>query len=197
MSRPNQRQRTRQDLLRAASNLVARGAVPTIDQVAEEAMVSRATAYRYFPGIEALLAEAELDLAAPDPAGLFAGQDEADPARRLGRVDDAFSKVISDHEPLIRLMLAQSVRRGGEPAAADVPLRQNRRTPAIEEALRPIGGELPPAALDRLVKAAAMLIGTEAHIAATDVLGLDAGEARSVRHWALAALVSAARQDPR
>src|SRR5690606_40470445 len=39
----------------------------TLDAIAAEALVSRATAYRYFPSLEALLAEASLDLATPSP----------------------------------------------------------------------------------------------------------------------------------
>src|SRR5690606_29203736 len=62
-SRANQRLRTRKDLLRAAARLLAAGRTPTLEEVAAEALVSRATAYRYFPGIEALLLEAALDVA--------------------------------------------------------------------------------------------------------------------------------------
>ena len=50
--RPNQRSRTRKDLLDAASRLLKQGRRPTLEEVAEEARVSRATAYRYFPSVE-------------------------------------------------------------------------------------------------------------------------------------------------
>ncbi|HET6470955.1 MAG TPA: TetR family transcriptional regulator, partial [Pseudomonadales bacterium] len=53
--RHNQRRRTRKDLLTAAATLMRSGAKPSLEAVAEAAMVSRATAYRYFPSIEALL----------------------------------------------------------------------------------------------------------------------------------------------
>ena len=65
--RPNQRRRTRKDLLHAAARLMKNGRVPTIEEVAEEALVSRATAYRYFPSVEALVREATLDVAMPRP----------------------------------------------------------------------------------------------------------------------------------
>src|SRR5690606_31279398 len=67
IGRPNQRSRTRKDLLQAAARLVKQGRKPTVEEVAAEALVSRATAYRYFPSIEALLTEAELDVAVPPP----------------------------------------------------------------------------------------------------------------------------------
>ena len=41
-------------------------------QIAAEALISRATAYRYFPSVEALLLEASLDVAVPEADDLFA-----------------------------------------------------------------------------------------------------------------------------
>ena len=69
--RPNQRVRTRQDLLQAASRLMKLGRRPTLEEVAEEALVSRATAYRYFPSVESLLIEAPIEGAVPDPDDIF------------------------------------------------------------------------------------------------------------------------------
>ena len=55
--RPNQKSRTRKDLLQAAGRLLKQGRKPTLDEVAAEALVSRATAYRYFPTPESLVLE--------------------------------------------------------------------------------------------------------------------------------------------
>src|SRR3982751_3762631 len=71
-SRANQRRRTRKDLLAAAARLLQEGKTPGMDAVAAAAMVSRATVYRYFPNIDALLIEAPLDRAVPSPAEIFA-----------------------------------------------------------------------------------------------------------------------------
>ena len=80
--RPNQRQRTRKDLLAAAAKLMQQGRTPTLDEVAEAAMVSRATAYRYFPGVEALLVEASVDVEVPEADAILKGV-SADPIARL------------------------------------------------------------------------------------------------------------------
>jgi AcrR family transcriptional regulator len=53
----NPKRRTRQALIDAALALREEGRNPTLDEVAEQAMVSRATAYRYFPSIAALVRE--------------------------------------------------------------------------------------------------------------------------------------------
>ena len=50
------------------------GRKPSLEEIAEEALVSRATAYRYFPSVEALIVEASLDVAVPDADELFRGE---------------------------------------------------------------------------------------------------------------------------
>ena len=60
------------------------GRKPTLEEIAEEALVSRATAYRYFPSVDALLVEASLDVAVPEPTTLFAGDASDDPGRAAG-----------------------------------------------------------------------------------------------------------------
>lgn len=188
--RQGQKSRTRKDLLRAASRLMQAGRSPTLDEVAEEALVSRATAYRYFPGVEALLTEAALDLAMPDGEGFFAGDDSTEPLERLLRADAAVAEMIRSNEPALRAMLIHSLQQGL--GGADLPTRQNRRTPLIEAALAP--GQFAPWVRDRLAKALALIIGTESMLAFKDVLRLPDDEADSVRRWMIRALVEAARR---
>ena len=192
--RPNQRTRTRKDLLQAASRLMKHGRKPTLEEIAEEALVSRATAYRYFPSVEALLVEAPLDVAVPEAEDLFQGM-ASDPLSRLERLDGALHGMIQANEAPLRMMLAHSLQRGvGAARDADVPARQNRRTPLIEAALDPARQQFRPAALRNLVRALALVIGTEAMVVFKDVLRLDDAEARKVRRWAIRALVEAARK---
>jgi AcrR family transcriptional regulator len=193
--RPNQKRRTRKDLLKAAARLLQQGRKPTLEEIADEALVSRATAYRYFPGIDALLAEALLDVAAPDAEVLFADPASTDPVARLEQVDTALHDLTLANEASMRLMLAHSLQRGaGSEDGSDIPPRQNRRTPLIEAALRPARKQFTPAGLRNLSNALAMVIGTEAIIVFKDVLQLDDAEARKVKRWAIRALVEAARR---
>ncbi len=189
--RPNQRTRTRKDLLHAASRLMKEGRQPSLEDVAEEALVSRATAYRYFSSVEALLVEASFDVDVPDAEGLFGGDTSRDPIARLERVDTALHDMMLANEGPLRMMLAQTLQRGLR--KDDVPQRQNRRTPLIEAALEPAGDQFTPAALDTLSKALALVIGTEAMVVLKDVLQLTDTDARHVKQWAIEALVGAAR----
>jgi AcrR family transcriptional regulator len=192
--RPNQKTRTRKDLLQAASRLMRRGRAPTLEEIAEEALISRATAYRYFPSVEALLVEAAIDVAVPEPGELFRDEASHDPVARLQRVDTALHDMILANEPLMRTMLAHTVQQGiRADGNGKLPRRQNRRTPLIETALEPARDQFKPGTLKVLTRALALIVGTEATIVVKDVLQLDDAEARKVKRWAIRALVEAAR----
>jgi AcrR family transcriptional regulator len=190
--RANQRLRTRKDLLDAAGRLMQRGEKPTLEEVAQEAMVSRATAYRYFPSPEALLLEAAVHIAVPEPAALFEGFASDDPAARLQRVDAALHDMVRANETSMRLMLAGMLEQSAGRGAADPPARQNRRASLIAAALAPAAGRLAPEPLTLLSQAAALLVGAEAQFVASDVLQLDDADTRKLKQWALAALTRAA-----
>ena len=191
--RSNQKSRTRKDLVRAAAELIRDGRTPTLEEVAEAAMVSRATAYRYFSGIDALLTEAALDVAMPEGEALFAGDRSPDPVERLQRADAAVAEMVRANEPALRTMLVHSLQRGFAGDGA-LPTRQNRRTPLIEAALAPVQADLPKRQYRRLVQALALVIGTESLLVFKDVLRLGEEEADAVRRWMIAALVAAAER---
>lgn len=193
--RVNQLRRTRKDLLQAAARLMSQGRNPSLEEIAEEAMVSRATAYRHFPDATALLVEASLDIDTPQVDQVFQDGPPEDPVARLERVDAAFDEMIRDNEVALRLMMKHALERSVQRAAnPSVPVRQNRRTPLIEAALEPARREFRPAALKTLTKALTLVIGTEAMLVMKDVLQLDEAQARRVRRWAIRALVDAARK---
>jgi AcrR family transcriptional regulator len=193
-ARANQRYRTRKDLIAAASSLMKGGRKPSLDEVAEAARVSRATAYRYFPNVEALLVEASVDVATPDLAALFGNDRSADPEQRIDRAEAAMHRMTFDNEPAIRLMLAASLARADAHDAA-IPLRQNRRTPLIEAALAPAKDRFGKASYERLKAALALIFGPEALIVFRDVLRQDEKTARAVKSWAARALVRAALEE--
>lgn len=194
-SRSNQKRRTRKDLLQAAARLIQQGRSPSLDEVAAEAMVSRATAYRYFPNVEALLVEAALDMAAPAPDRVFDGAPADDPVARMERVDAAFEAMIAANEGPLRMMLAHAVQRPlRQVEDGDLPARQNRRTPLIEAALAPARAQLKPADAKLLARALALVVGTESMVVFKDVLQLGDADARKARRWAIRAMIEAAKR---
>lgn len=189
----NQELRTRKDLLQAAGRLMKRGRKPTMDEVAAEALVSRATAYRHFPRVEALLAEAPIDAAVADPDGLFANDPSDDAEARVDRAEASLHEVIYQNEAQLRIMLAHSIGRDRTDDA--LPARQNRRLPLIEAALATARHRFREDDYERLCAALALIFGPESMIVFRDVLGVDPATARRVKSWAVRALVRAALRD--
>lgn len=186
--RRNQKLRTRKALVDAANAFLARGQRPTLDAVAAAALVSRATAYRYFPSVDALLADAFFERVLVDEVSP-AVADEPDPIRRALRAEEAVNDIVFANEVgvyvLTKLYAEQRLERGGR----DETGRPSRRLTFIDEALAPVTDRLGPARTRRLRHALALAIGTEAVIALRDVCGLDPAEARDVTRWTVAALV--------
>jgi AcrR family transcriptional regulator len=195
--RANQRYRTRKDLVAAAERLMKNGHKPSLEEVAEAARISRATAYRYFPNVEALLIEAAVESAAPELDALFAQDASVDPEARIDKAEAAMHHMTFDNETAIRLMLAAALTRAAEGQDDSVPLRQNRRTPLIDAALAPARGRFRKGTYAKLRAALAMIFGSESMVVFRDVLRVDEKEARQVKSWAVRALVRAALEESR
>lgn len=195
----NQRNRTRAAIVDAATTLMREGSPPTVAEAAERALVSRATAYRYFPTQESLLVEVARvgplmkpveDLVASFPA------DDA-PGRLAALVGLMMRTCLSD-EALIRTgeRVYMDTWLANQRDGKGTPVRARRRMRYIDEALRPVGGRLGESGLKRLRSALALTLGTEALIAMKDSAGLeDDDEIVATVEWAAGALLDAALRD--
>ncbi|OHB30861.1 MAG: hypothetical protein A2790_09335 [Phenylobacterium sp. RIFCSPHIGHO2_01_FULL_69_31] len=189
-ARANQRLRTRKDLLDAAVRLSREAASPSFEEIAEAAMVSRATAYRYFPGLDALMSEAAVHMDTPTPETLFGDEPSTDALARVEKLDAALSALVVANEAPLRALLARTVQQ----PPGEAPVRQNRRSPLVAAALAGADPPLAPDRLDLLAKALPLLLGIETRVVFKDVLQLDDVEAARVRRWMIRALVEAARR---
>src|SRR5829696_5852923 len=184
--RTRQKARTRAALLEAARELLAAGRTPNVEEAAEAAGVSRATAYRYFPNRRALLVAAHPEIAATE----LLGQDAPDdPQERLDRTIAELIRLTTDAEPELRTMLRLSLEPGPE---QELLLRQGRAIGWIEEAPAPLQGRLAPSALRRLVLAIRAACGIEALVWLTDVARLSRRDASELMRWSALALLRAA-----
>ncbi len=158
-------------------------------------MVSRATAYRYFPTQEALLVEAPLDEVAPTLESLFGDGAPSDPEDRAALVQNVLYDAARDNEVQYRLFLRGSLTRSLQDTDGSLgPLRGARREALFAEALEPLVGELPAGEIERLKTALAMLVGIESMVVLRDVLRLEHEEARDAGEWAVRQLIRAARR---
>jgi AcrR family transcriptional regulator len=181
--------RTRKLMVMTASAMMRRGLSPSVSEVAEEAGVSRSTAYRYFPTlsdmIRAVVAEALgpiLTWDAPATDGK---------ARLTSLYSDTFSR-LSEHEATFRAAIRQSLEPDvGQPG--DKTLGRGHRLALLTRAVH--GSELPPEDARRLVLALSLTFGIEALIVLKDICGLDDRQAKEVALWSAQALLMSARRE--
>lgn len=164
--RVNQKARTRAAILRAVQDLARVGAEITMPSVARAALVSEATAYRYFPDLVSLLLEADAG-SWPDPAQALApvaGSD--DPVERVGYATEVLLNGILARQSAIRAMIAASVTRPDLAAT-----RPGHRFALIDQALAPLAGA-DPQMLAQLKQGLAVVMSAEALFVLTDLCGL-------------------------
>lgn len=188
--RVNQKQRTRRAIIAAAAELLQAGKTPTIAEVADHAAVSRATAYRYFPSQDLLLAEAALDIAVPNISQILAQPElEDDPAARLDAVVHAVQQFVVKHDSAFRTLIRLSMEPNEE---KDAPQRRGgRRIAWLTAALEPLRSTIDEQRFQRLVMALGLCTGIETQIVLRDIYGLDQEEAVDVARWTAQALLHA------
>jgi AcrR family transcriptional regulator len=193
--RVNQKRRTRAAILVAAVELLGKGKSPTVAEVADAALVSRATAYRYFPTQEYLLFEAALEGTRSDiDRELDDNTLPEDPEARLEMLIDVLQKRIIDKEAAFRTMLRLSLEWSSEEERHDgdtAPsrLRGGGRVRWIEKALAPVQGRFEESDFRRLVAALSLCMGIEALVVLRDVCALEPEEAEEVSRWAARTLL--------
>lgn len=186
--RTRQKQRTLEALNAATRELLRQGVIPTVEESADAAGVSRATAYRYYPNQRELLVAAHGVTEAPSlvPEGL-----PSDPFARLDAVVDHILRMTVEGEAGSRAMLKLSLE-GHSPGEGALALRKGRRIVWVTEALEPVKKLLGPRRFRRVVRAIAATIGIEVLVWMTDVAGMSRDEAVAVMRWSASALLRAA-----
>jgi len=189
---------TRDALTRAAVALVQRGVTPTVAQAAEEAGISRATAYRYFPTQEALLFDVYAGTSTTEGDELASQGGTDDVSTRLERLVDGFNRVAVREEAQWRvgLRVHQDTWLEGRRKGIDEPVvREGRRMGWLDQVL----GATPNLSAEqrrRLQCALALTVGIDSIAIMKDVCRLDDEEALAVLRWSAAALLSAGLDGP-
>ncbi|QMU77244.1 TetR/AcrR family transcriptional regulator [Streptacidiphilus sp. PB12-B1b] len=169
--RANQKLRTRTAIVQAAAELGRTGGEVTMPEVARAALVSEATAYRYFPDLASLLQESIAgQLPTPDQA-LAPVADSRDPVERVAAATEFLLRHVQARQGVVRAMIASTVTRPAESAA-----RPGLRFGLIDHALSPLDatlGTTDPAALTQLKRDLAVVVSAEALFNLTDLHGLD------------------------
>jgi AcrR family transcriptional regulator len=185
--RVQQKARTLDALVRATRALLATGVTPTVEEVAAKALVSRTTAYRYFPTQQALL------LAAYPEIGKESVLGENPPEDVGARFDIVFaemSRQVTENEAALRAMLRLSLEAPSQ--RGQLLLRRGRRRVWVADALASLREGMTQAAFDRLVLAVTVATGIEAFVWLTDMAGLSRAEALDVMRFSARTLLETA-----
>jgi AcrR family transcriptional regulator len=165
-------------MVAAARELMSEGLMPTVEQAAARAGVSRATAYRYF------LNQRELAAAAfplMDRPTLLPRDASDDVTERVTLVAQSIMQGIVENEMALRAQLRMSLQDTAH--RPDTPLRKGRRIHWFEEALAPLRGQMQPADLRRLTLGLAAFVSLEVLIWLVDLGGLSREEAVAQIVW--------------
>ena|SRR5579862_9064505 len=173
--RTNQKTRTRLAIVAACRDLIRTGAAVTMPDVAQRALVSEATAYRYFPDIVTLITEALAGLWPSPNEALQPIAASADPLERIAFASEVFLRRILAYQGSVRAMIAATITRP-EGAAR----RPGLRFAWIEYALAPAETPLElgdATVLARLKRDLAVVVSPEALFTLTDLCGLPPDDA--------------------
>jgi AcrR family transcriptional regulator len=184
--RLNQKRRTRRAIIEAAAKLVRGGQQPSVAEAAEAALVSKATAYRYFPTQHSLLMEVSFEAMHPSAQSLLAGAPEDDPQVRFQTVLRAVHALMTSEEALFRTQMKVTQERWLESTNRDEQdpvVREGRRVEHIDAIIEPLRNELDGESLARLRSGLALVFGIEPIAILKDVCGLDSAEALKVLEW--------------
>ena len=170
--RINQKKRTRMAIVGACRELIRSGGTVTMPDVARLALVSDATAYRYFPDLVSLVNEAFAGMW-PSPAQALAPvADSGDPVKRVAFACEFLLRGVLASQTAARAMIAATITRPEQAA-----IRPGIRFGLIDEALAPLNGTLDPVRLTRLKQDLAAVVSAEAFFTLTDLARLTPEEA--------------------
>lgn len=186
-----QKMRTRKALVDAARDLISKGVTPTVEEAAAAAVISRTTAYRYFPNQQDLLIAAYPDM---EMKSLLGNHPPESVEARLDKVVDEYLRMTIENEPALRAALRLSLD-AEETYREKLLLRKGRVIDWLKDALEPLQGQLSEQAVERLVYAVRAAAGIEALVWLCDIAGLSRSDAKDLMMWSARSLLQSAKAE--
>ena len=186
--RISQKKKTRELLLATAKEMLVNGENISVEQVALEASISKATAYRYFSNKDILLKEASLQRGLIDKEDLFGEIDESDLKTRVEKLIEYHFEVLTTNEDVFRLYLGtvmQSSVRDKKNYS-----RGGKRILLIAEAILPLKKEVSEETFDKIVNAISLLMGIESVTILKDICGLENGSIQEMWKWMIQKIIT-------
>lgn len=182
-------------LLAEAVEMVRRGRIPSVAEVAKSAGVSRATAYRYFPSRSKLVSAVIAEALAPVRRAV---PQQGDAKQRLHELVDRTYSRFRDYEPHMRAALQLALEHQSLEAAGlleEEPFRRGQRTEILATTIAPLKQKLSPRTYKRLLHGLAVVYGIEPMVILKDICKASDRETEAVVRWMMDAMVDAALRD--
>jgi AcrR family transcriptional regulator len=171
--RVNQKKRTHVAIVEACRQIIRSGGSVTMPGVARSALVSEATAYRYFPDLVSLLNEALVGMWPTPAEALDPVATSGDPVERVAFACEFLLRGVLAYQGAVRAMISATITQP-EMAAT----RPGIRFGLIDQALSPLNDAMAdPEGLAQLKRDLAVVVSAEALFSLTDLCGLPPDDA--------------------
>ncbi|HEF8772392.1 TetR/AcrR family transcriptional regulator [Providencia manganoxydans] len=191
------RKRTYILLVNTALELFEKGGMPSVSELAIEAGVSRATAYRYFPTQSDLIA-ATVN-ASLGPILTWRPQSEKTEERIKELLSFALPRMF-EHEGALRAALQVSLQQWAEGRSLNLDPKEKRlergnRKDILAMVTAPMKGEFPAELIDKVIKAFSVIYGSEIFLVLKDIWKQNDSEVIELTQWIAKAIINQAIAD--
>ncbi len=176
--RVKQKLETRDKILSSAGKMLNERTELTLEEVAKNAGVSRATIYRYFSDPEVLAREAALDIKTKKPNELYQELRHKSTDEMILATQNYFNELTLDHEMTFRNYLSAVITK----SSAETK-RGARRKKTLDLILKDTA--LTPKEKKDLANLVTLLMGVEPIIITKDVCGLNNQQSLDLMQWGI------------
>ncbi|NNF32509.1 MAG: TetR/AcrR family transcriptional regulator [Saprospiraceae bacterium] len=180
--RANQKAQTRSNILAAAKRLLDKSEDVSLDDIAKEAGISRATMYRYYSNVDILITEAALDINHESPEEINEQLEGMNMHERIFAIQKYYNNLALEHETAFRRYLSAVL---SESISSKSKLRGARRVKTLKLALQPFNKKIKIEEKEKLINTATILMGIDPIVAGKDVCRLNDDQVNETLEWAL------------
>lgn len=180
--RVKQKLKTRGAILAAAKRLMKKSQKITLEDVANEADISRATIYRYFSNIDLLVMEASLDIQHASAEEIQHETNQFSLVDRILYIQEHYNTLAQKNEKSFRRYLSAALSAS---ISKKKKVRGARRVASLKKSLEPFKSRMSKDEYEKLIHIASVLMGIDALIVTKDVCGLDNEQSSELLKWGI------------
>jgi len=182
--RKTQKLKTRDKILRSTQKLLEKNKDISLEDVAKEADISRATIYRYYSSIDVLAAEAVLNLNTKSSEDLFDEVAGKNLEEAILSIQDYYNQLTIDNESGFRKYMSVVLNNDHSDK-----MRGARRKKSLLMLLENKAQHMSAQNKENLANIATVLMGVEAFVVTKDVCGLNNEESKKLLNWGMERLL--------